>query len=245
MAKNISIGAAVANLARLHTRANKDGGAAVKLLSKESVLKGESRVFTPTDDEGETRPATSVKVQHNSKDLLATLSKVLGDFFNYELTKNLGNCMNTATVTVSGLSLELDMSSLLFLRTQLTELAGKFNSFSTLSNQSEWLMDEDTGFRRTPPVVTVSYKNVETPLLLAPATKEHPAQVKTFQQQVEQGRWSATQFSSQLSPTEVEAMKRRTEELLMLLNVAIKDINANKVEVDNNGSQLVNYIING
>ena len=67
---------------------------------KPALFSGFTKAYTPKEDDGEVFPPESQRVQMNARDMLASLSKHLGELFDISAAKDWANCHATADVTV-------------------------------------------------------------------------------------------------------------------------------------------------
>ena len=59
---------------------------------KPALMNGFHKSYQPRDEEGETYPAESQKVQHNATDVLDRVAHSLGELFDITATKDWANC---------------------------------------------------------------------------------------------------------------------------------------------------------
>jgi hypothetical protein len=86
-------------------------------------------------------------------------------------------------------------------------------SFPTVSSDREWEFSENRGCYVSKPVETTKTKKITKPLVLAPATKEHPAQVEKVSEDVVEGIWQAIHLSGAISETKKQEYLDRVRKL--------------------------------
>src|SRR5512143_1892009 len=69
---------------------------------KPALMNGFHKSYQPRDEEGETYPAESQKVQHNANEVLDRVAKGLAELFDITATKDWANCTARADVVIDG-----------------------------------------------------------------------------------------------------------------------------------------------
>src|SRR3954454_16715354 len=71
-------------------------------LQKPALLAGISRTYQPKDEEGETLPPESTKVQVKAEEMLEGTAAILTRLFDVTATKDWTNCVAKSDVVVDG-----------------------------------------------------------------------------------------------------------------------------------------------
>src|SRR5262245_27207323 len=81
------------------------------------LMNGFHKSYQPRDEDGETYPPESQKVQHNAADVLDRVAAILTELFDITATKDWSNCQAKADVVIDGRTLAKDVPApyLLFL----------------------------------------------------------------------------------------------------------------------------------
>jgi hypothetical protein len=213
-------------------------------------LTGISRVYeSKQGDEGDRLPPENRRVQLTVTELLGNARQHLTRLFDVKFTREYANTAARADIVVNGTTLVEDVPAgyLLFLETQLTQLiTGLIDRLPALNPAEEWRNDDPAlpaGVWRTAPREKARPKKVPQVQVLYPATPEHPAQVRTYDQDVIEGYWTTVNFSGQLPAREIQAMRARATEVLQAVRYAREQANTLVVNDRKAGDALLGYIL--
>ena len=202
-------------------------------VQKQPLLSGISRSYKPRADEGDKLPPESTRVQVRADDVLAEVAGILTRLFDVTLTKDAANCKAVADVTVGGRALlkAVPVTYLLFLEKQLTDVHTFVAKLPLLDPAEEWEdgIDPVTGCRATKPAQTVRSKKIPRNHVVSEATREHPAQVQVYTEDVPVGDWTTVKYSGALPATRVRTLLDRVEELQRAVKYAREEANATEV----------------
>ncbi|GAB5493638.1 MAG: hypothetical protein Phog2KO_38530 [Phototrophicaceae bacterium] len=215
-----------------------------KTLQKESLLAGIARTYRPKDDEGEQYPPESTRVQVRVGDLINQTVAVLTKLFDVTATKDWANGNAKADVVVGGTVLlkDVPVTYLLFLEKQLTDLHTFISKLPTLDPSEVWSYDEATDAWATDPVSTNKTKRIPRNHLKAEATKEHPAQVEVYYEDITVGNWQTIKYSGAMPASRVAVLKERVRTLQEAVKFAREEANSTEVDEQNIGETVFNYI---
>ncbi|MFC5187846.1 DUF7873 family protein [Actinomadura harenae] len=200
-------------------------------LQKPALLSGLSRTYRPRDEDGETMPAESTRVQVKAEDALRDVARALTRLFDVTATKDWANRDAVADVVVDGRTLltAVPVPYLLFLEKQLTDLRTLVDKLPVLDPSESWAYDESQDVWRTEPVETARTKKIPRSHVLYEATKEHPAQVEMYTEDVVVGTWTKVTFSGALPARRVNVLRDRVERLQAAVKFAREEANATEV----------------
>ncbi|QFG26467.1 hypothetical protein [Actinomadura sp. WMMB 499] len=221
-----------------------DLAAAQQAVQKAPLLSGISRTYQPRDEEGETFPAESTRVQVKVDDVLRDVTGSLTRLFDVTATKDWANCDARADVTVDGTAIlrDVPVSYLLFLEKQLKELHGFVRRLPVLDAAETWVFDPSTDVWRTEPVRTVKTKKVPRNHVKAEATEKHPAQVEVYYEDVSIGHWTTLKFSGALPARRVNELLGRIERLQDAVKFAREEANGTDVTDRRVGEAVFGYL---
>lgn len=217
-------------------------------LQKSALLSGISRTYTPRDEEGETLPPESTRVQVRAVDQLNEVHDALRDLFNVVATKDKTNTRTGADVKIENgpvIAQNVPVPTLLYLEKKLVDLLTFVKKLPVLDPSEEWTWDNVAGAWRTNTTQTYRTKKVPKVLTKAPATDRHPAQVEVFTEDVTVGYWNTVKFSGALTREAVRTMVDRVEALQKAVKFAREEANTAEVVDFNVGDQVTNYIFDG
>ena len=123
----------------------------------------------------------------------------------------------------------------------LTILAGATVASASYANAAPAAVSVPTA-TSTPAVQTVRTKKIPRNHVKAEATKEHPAQVEGFYEDVAQGFWSTIKFSGALPAQRVNELLSRVEKLQQAVKFAREEANGLEVEQQKVGERVLGYL---
>lgn len=214
-------------------------------LQKPALLAGINRSYTPKDEEGEQLPSESTKVQVKAGDMIDSTIQILARLFDVVFIKDKANQEAEGTFGLGSVAFTLPATYLLFLEKQLVDLHTFIKKLPILDPSEDWAFDEATGQYAAAPVLTNRTKKVPRNHVKAEATKEHPAQVEMWYEDISVGTWKTVKFSGALPATEVNEMLRRVVEAQEKVKFAREQANLVEVKDEKVGEALLRYIFEG
>jgi hypothetical protein len=213
-------------------------------LKKDQLFDGISRTYQPVDEDGETQPPEQKLVQATTNDSILVVKEALTNMFDTIYTQDVANSQATANVVVEDkmLAPNVPITYLLFLEKQLTDIHTFVNSLPVLDPAFEWTFDENRGAYATKPMSTNKTKKVFRNHVKSEATKEHPAQVEVYSEDVKIGEWATVKFSGAMPVAEKKRMLERVNKLSNAVKMAREE--ANSIEIVNKAiaEALLEYI---
>ena len=199
-----------------------------KAVQKPTLLEGRSRTYRPKDDDGDQVPPENQHVQVHVDDVLKDLRSSLIDLFDTVATKDWGNCTARADVKVDDRVImpAVPVTYLLFLEKQLSDLKTFMEKLPVLDPSERWAYDDATNSYATIPSDTTRTKKIPRNHVKAEATKEHPAQVDVYMEDVVIGYWRTIRYSGALPQSRVSALAERIEKLQKAVKFAREEANA-------------------
>jgi hypothetical protein len=213
-------------------------------LQKATLLEGISRTYKPKDDEGEQLPPEKKLVQVKVKDAIRGVTAALTELFDVVATQDAANCQAKANVTVDGTAVlrDVPVTTLLFLEKQLVDLHTFVEKLPTLDPGESWAYKADVDQYASEAYQTTKTKKVLKNHLKAEATKEHPAQVETYTEDVIVGHWTTVKFSGAVPAKERNDMLARVSALQEAVKSAREEANGMEVEQKKMGAAVLRYV---
>jgi len=213
-------------------------------LQKTAPLEGISRSYKPRDDDGEQLPSEKKLVQLKVKDTIRTVSAALTELFDVVATQDHANCQAKANIVVDGTTLlkGVPVTTLLFLEKQLVDLHTFVDKLPTLDPGEAWEYSPDVDHYASEPYQTTKTKKVLKNHVKAEATKEHPAQVETYTEDVIVGYWTTVKFSGAIPAREKNEILARVHKLQEAVKCAREEANAVEVEVRKIAGPVLQYL---
>jgi len=213
-------------------------------LQKTALLAGIARNYQAKDEDGETYPPESTRVQLRAEEVLRQTAATLTRLFDVAATKDWANCSAKANVTVDGRTLIADVPAtyLLFLEKQLTDLHTLVSKLPVLDASETWVFDQAADCWATEPVQTTKTKKIPRNHVKAEATEKHPAQVEVYYEDVVVGHWRTVKFSGALPATRIKELLDRVDKLQQAVKFAREEANNSEVTDVKVGETVFDYL---
>lgn len=216
-------------------------------LEKSVLFTGISRTYTPKDEEGDQLPPESTKVQIKSKAVIKQLAEVLTRRIDIIATKDEANTHAKANIVVDDtvIAPEVPVTTLMSLEKELEKLAAFVGRLPVLDPAQDWTYDSNRGVYAADAVDKTRTTKVPKNHVLSEATKEHPAQVTMYHEDVIAGTWRKIDFSGALPADDVAAIAARLDKLRTAVKFAREEANSIDVEDVNIGASFLGYLFEG
>ena len=216
-------------------------------VQKSNQTTGLSRTYRPRNEDGETFPSESVRVQLKVEDSLTDISAHLADLFDVVATKEWGNADAVADIEIDDriLLADVPVTYLLFLEKQLVDVATHISKLPTLSQDDVWHWDEGQQVWRTDQTTTNRTKKVYRNHEKAPATDRHPAQVEIYTEDETVGYWDLVKFSGAVPPARVRELAERVSKLQVAVKHAREKANSRDIDAQHVGEAIMDYVLSG
>jgi hypothetical protein len=202
---------------------------AYHVIQKPAQFTGISRNYRPRNEEdGDKLPAESTTVQNRADALLKNTAASWAKLIDVTVTKDTANCNARANVEVEGVVVMKDVpvTSLLFMEKQLVDLHSFIKKLPTLDPSEKWNRDPAQDCWATFPTETTRTKKVPRNHVKAEATKEHPAQVEVYHEDIVVGFWNTIKYSGAMPASRVSELLTRVENLQRAVKFARESANA-------------------
>ncbi len=189
------------------------------------------------------------------QDLTDTVPKKLkyieGAFSRYwdvRLQKETANQEATSDVEIDGVVLfkEMPVSFLLGMEEELKQLRKVFDAIPTLAPGTEWEKDEAQGPDVYKTKYTIEKNKTEKTVqhkVLVPPTKEHPAQVTEWSEDVPVGKYISSSWSGMVTPLEKSTMLSKLDKMLRAFKKARQRANTQETKKIQAGKEIFEYIL--
>lgn len=213
-------------------------------LQKTGPLDGISRTYKPKDDEGEQLPPEKKLVQVKVRDSIRQVTGALTELFDIVATQDAANCVAKSNIVVNGVTVlkDVPVTTLLFLEKQLVDLQTFVEKLPTLDPAESWNYNPDVDHYASEPYQTTKTKKVLKNHVKAEATKEHPAQVETYTEDVIVGYWTTLKFSGAIPAKDRNDLLDRVRKLQEAVKSAREEANNLEVEPKKIGAQMLQFI---
>jgi hypothetical protein len=234
----------VAVVAGKKTRAEKEFGDLNKIVQKKDLFDGLTRNYAPLKEGGENQPSETKLPQKSIADVLTDLRGLLTGIMDAVATQEVGNTFAKADVKVDGQVIlsSVPVTVLLYLEKQLNDFGTFVGNFPTLDPSEEWGKNEATGQYQTKPVKSLRTKKEQKPIVMYPATEQHPAQTVMITEDVTVGEWTTVKFSSVMTAMEKKAILGRIVKIQDAVKVAREEANSIEIKDTNIAAPVLKYV---
>lgn len=217
---------------------------AYHVIQKPDLFAGVERTYDPQDEDGEQFPPESTKVQYRAEDLLKNTGEAWTRLLDVTATKDWANSHATADVKVNGTTVlaQVPVTYLIWLEKQLVDMHTMVSKLPVLDPSFEWDVSI-TGDWATPSVKTHKTKKVPRNHVMAEATKEHPAQVSMYTEDVLVGYWNTIRYSGAIPQARQNEFLRRVEDLQRAVKFAREEANGTDVTDIKVGGLIFDYLL--
>ncbi len=215
-------------------------------IQKTAQFGGISRSYRPRNEEdGDKLPSESTTVQTRADALLKATADSWTKLIDVTVTKDTANCKATANVEVDGVVVmnDVPVTSLLFMEKQLIDLHTFIKKLPVLDPSERWSRDPAQDCWATTPNETTRTKKIPRNHVKAEATKEHPAQVDVYHEDVVVGFWSTIKYSGALPANQVTTLLSRVENLQKAVKFARESANSVEATPVKAGDKIFNYLL--
>lgn len=210
------------------------------------LFNGFSKTYQKKDEASADLPAESKRVQYTTTSVLEQSARILTDLFNITARKDFTNCVAKASVKIDDQVIVKDapVSYLLFLEKQLTDMRTFIAALPVLDSAEDWTFDSNANLYKTATVSTHRLMKVQKPIVLYPATPEHPAQTQLVTEDVLAGYWNQIKQSGAMPLPEKQELLEKVENLLKAVKQAREEANGtDEVPTPDVGEAVFNYLL--
>jgi hypothetical protein len=213
-------------------------------IQKTALFDGIARTYQPKDEEGDKLPPENKAVQVKVSDLVGDVREVMTEMFDLVATQDWANCEARSDVLVNGERIlgNVPVTHLLFLEKQLKDVETFVSKLPTLDPAERWEHNEAVDYWATPPSETTKTKKVPKNHIKYEATKEHPAQVEMYMEDVMVGTWKTTKFSGAIPANQKNKILERVRRLQEAVVKAREEANSIDVTNISVGKQVFDFI---
>lgn len=200
---------------------------AYHILQKETLFDGLQRTYHPNNDEGDTFPDESQRIQQHVTPLVHDTCEGIGDLIDLVVTQDMRNREANGNIIIDGTVVmsNVPVTSLLYLEKTFTDFKTFVSSIPTLDPTEEWKLSDQTGNYETESRDTHKMKKVYKTHVAHPPTKEHPAQVQTYSEDVPIGIWRQRKFSARWTEAKKTELMEKTQLLVDAIKTAREEAN--------------------
>lgn len=217
-----------------------------KLVQKSALFNGFAKNYEKKDEASEDLPPEKLRVTNTVDALLKSIEGSLSELISITARKDYTNCVAKADVKIGETILIKDapVSFLLFLEKTFTDLRTCVSNLPTLDDAESWTFDKEAMLYKTEPVKTHRTKKVNKPIVLYPATPEHPAQTQMATEDVIAGYWNLVKMSGAWPKSKKENLMAKIDTFLKAVKEAREEANMfEEVSVPNDIAKVFDYLM--
>jgi len=216
-------------------------------IKKADLMSGLVRTYQPRDEGGEPQPEERKFVQVKVNDLIQKVTRDLVEMFDVVATQDWANTAARADIIVEGRRLleGVPVTHLLFIEKQLVDIRTFIEALPTLDAAEEWEYKPEFDSYVSRASRSNRTKKVPKNHIKYEATKEHPAQVEMYMEDVWVGTWTTIKFSGAIPAAAKNAMIERVNKLLDAVKSAREEANGMEVHSVKVGATLLGFVFAG
>lgn len=217
-----------------------------KAVQKADLFSGFAKNYEKKDEEGEDLPPESKRVQLRANEVVRGFLNAMAPLLDITARKDWSNCLAAANIVVDDQIIVKDVpvTYLLFLEKQLTDIHTFVSALPVLDEAQSWSFDPASGLSRTKETSTHRTKKIQKPIVLYPATPEHPAQTQLLTEDVIVGFWKTTYQSGAMERAAKLALVDRVATLLRAVKEAREAANnISEVEAPEVSEQIIAHLL--
>tara|TARA_R110002072_G_scaffold94463_2_gene208684 strand:- start:124 stop:858 length:735 start_codon:yes stop_codon:yes gene_type:complete len=214
-------------------------------VQRASALNGFSKTYQPKDEEGDRYPPERQRVQLIATETLRQAGRLLSELFDVTASKDWANTAAKSDVVVDGEVLleQVPATYLLFVEKQLGDLRTLISKIPVLDEADHWSLDEGSQLYKTEPTETSRTKKVQRPIVLYPATPEHPAQTQLISEDQVVGTWVTVKHSGAFPASRKAELLDRVERLSNAVKFAREQANSVEATRREVGERIFRYLL--
>lgn len=217
-----------------------------KLIQKRDLFFGLEKNYRPNTEDGYIYPSEKKLVQATVKEQIQAFANLTIDLYDTIATLDKTNQSAVGDIIVNGTTIasNVPVSTLLFLEKQITDFKTFFENLPVLDSAEKWSVDPNTGLYESEVRNTNKTKKItDWKVIDGTMTDKHPAQIKEYSQDINEGVWSQVLYSGAVYQTTKNALVRKAEQLLEAVVVAREGANSIEIIEFNIGKDLTSFLL--
>jgi hypothetical protein len=213
-------------------------------LQKQDLLAGISRSYKPKEEDGEQFPPESKRVNYSVDKAFVDMEETMTKLWDIVATQDYANCNAKADVSVDGevILKNVPVTHLLFLEKQLTDIHTVIKKLPVLDPSEEWERSGQNDCWATKAYETAKTKKVPRNHVKYEATKEHPAQVEMYMEDIVAGYWTTVKLSGAITEARRNQLLHRVEQLQDAVKRAREKANETEVVDQSVGKPIFRFL---
>lgn len=200
---------------------------------------------SPEDKAIEVANRASKELATTVPDTLAYIAPFLNKALNVKLQKHLTNQAACADILLGErvIMSAVPVDFLLDLEKQIPQLRAMFAAMPTLDPSKKWVVERDGVHKLAEPAESSQTLTTMVPVVLAPATDKHPAQVKEASKVIVVGTFQDMTFSGAATSQQKADVLALCDELLVAVKQARMRANSVGVQIPADGAEKLTALL--
>lgn len=227
---------------QLASQANELLKSTKELFAQPQKLLGQLRKYRPIEEGGKVLADEITNLSTTVTAEMALLFKAFGTWVDASIQKEVTNQQTAAKVKFGNKEFELPAPALLNLESKLLNLRSVIEALPVNDTTERWDFDKEADCWISAPRITYRTEKLPKAFVAYEATKEHPAQVQIFTEDVRVGEWTTLIKSGMISPSQKRGIISRLDEVAAEVKKARQRANDVEVVNINIADALLSYI---
>lgn len=218
----------------LRNEAQKISGEVRETLADPKRVHGMIRTFRPIVEDEDPLPDERVEMLTTVKNELGRYDEAMGKFIDSAVSKEATNTIASATLRLGESKYELPATALLNLENRLAEIRKVYAAIPTLDPAEVWNYDENLEVYVADTRMAYKTRKVPKTHVSVEATKEHPAQVEIYHEDIRVGEREQITHSGALTLARKRVLLGRIDDMLKEVKQArqrANDIEVKEIEI--------------
>ena len=213
----------------LRTEAQKVSGEVRETLADPKRVHGMIRTFHPIVQDEDPMPDERVEMLTTVSSELGRFNKAMGKFIDSAVSKELTNTVASADLELDGAITSLPATALLNMENRLAEIRKVYAVIPTLDPAEVWHYDDELEVYVADTRMAYKTRKVPKTHVSYEATKEHPAQVEIYHEDIRVGERETIVHSGAMTLARKRVLLSRIDDLMRDVKQARQ--RANNIEV--------------
>ena len=217
----------------------------VTFTKKDAHFMGHKKTYEKMFEEGLSLPPEDKPVVETVPSKLKYTFGIVGKAVDALVSKEVTNTQAKANVVIEGQEFFQNIPAVVHinLENQFKKMRDMIDKVPTLDPSEDWKYDNGIKQYVANDKVTFRTEKVLKNHVKYDATKEHPAQVETYSQDIPVGKWLTKKFSGMLTPAEKSDMLERVDNVIRAFKEARERANDIPVQEMKIAGKLFDYIL--
>jgi hypothetical protein len=243
--KKGTLHALIANVAASKGQTEQILGESQKTFKQAHLFDALSRTYRPTHEDEKGQPAEHTILTTTVGEKLDYMAKMVAPTIDILFQVDKTNMEATGDIEIEGLEIkDVPVTFLMQFDKYVTKMRNVILAIPTLNKDYRWEpSNEGAGIWATPVMEKLRTKKVLCHKEMSPATKEFPAQIEKWHEDMPVGLWEEVVTTGRITSAEKHEILYRIDALQKAARKAIAQANTTEHNKDKVGRKIFNYLI--